>query len=184
MSEENWYRARQLLPDSILRCEHGMSPVCLCIRRFNIDKKCPLTERQVTVAVASFELKRIERLSIEDDQKYKLLRDITQCIEGEEDTCIEAYELLYGPLVPKRTITVPELGLPTKSEQDKEDSYIKDDKPLHDPLVQKPTITLPEPDPPTLPPKRNQLNIFRPDLLMFLISMGFIVFFVIVNSFK
>jgi hypothetical protein len=112
MLEENWYRAGQLLPGAMIRCIHGTNSACACVIRFNVDKNCPLTGRQVIVAAASLELNRMKRLDIEDDRKYSLLNLITQCQEGEQDSCIEEYKLLYAPLVPNKTVKVPEPDLP------------------------------------------------------------------------
>jgi hypothetical protein len=102
MLEETWFYARQLLPGSIVRCEHGTNPVCKCVRWFNVDKTCSLTKRQVIVAVASFELNKMVRLGIDNDEKYNMLTNITQCKEGEEDAYIEEYKLHYDSLLPRR----------------------------------------------------------------------------------
>lgn len=107
MPEERWYRARQLLPGAILCCTHGTSRICKCVRYFNIDKNDLMTEQEVAVATATFELNRMERLGIDDKEKYDLLCDIIQSQQGKEDLYIEAYEQLYGPLPPKRTIEIP-----------------------------------------------------------------------------
>jgi hypothetical protein len=107
MSDENWYRARQLIPDAIIHCKHGINTTCECVTRFDVDKNVPLTKREIMIGTASSECNRMIRHSIHDDQKYDLLTQIIQCTEGEEDIHVKQYELLYPPLLPKNPIQNP-----------------------------------------------------------------------------
>lgn len=175
MLEERWYLAQQLLPGSILCCKHGPSPICRCVRYFNINKKHPMSERYVTITAATFELTRMERLNIQNDEKYKLLCALVQCDKNEVDLCIEAYERIYGPLPPKRTIEVLE---PVQQIASLES----------DPVQQVPSL---ESDQDSLTTKNHSLpsmnwlcqrNVFRmlPAILVFII-MSFAVVLPIIN---
>ena len=107
LNEETWYRSGPPLPQALVRCRHGMDPVCQCVKRLNIDKNTPITEREAAVIAASFEITRMKRLNVQDDIRHELLNQIIRIEESKKDIYIEIYKIIYGSLLPKEPIQDP-----------------------------------------------------------------------------
>jgi hypothetical protein len=107
LNEETWYRSGPPLPQALVRCRHGMDPVCQCVKRLNIDKNLPITEREASIIAASFELTRLKRLNVQDDIRHELLNQIIRIEESKKDIYIEIYKIVYGSLLPKEPIEDP-----------------------------------------------------------------------------
>jgi len=107
MSEEKWFQARQFVPGALMRCTHGTDPGCVCVTRFNVDKNCPLTKKQRIATAATFEVNRMERLSEHDEQKSRLLSQISRNEEDVESIHDNEYQQFYGCLAPSPPIKPP-----------------------------------------------------------------------------
>ena len=104
LNGDTWYRAGEPLPQALVRCRHGMDPECECIRRLNIDKSCPLSEREASIIAAKFEFDRLTRLNTYDDIEYEILKQILSVEEAKKNIYIDIYKLIYGPLLPREPI--------------------------------------------------------------------------------
>jgi hypothetical protein len=100
-----WYSARRDILNTIVYCTHGLDPDCDCVRNFEANKSCPLTERQAEVAVASFKRSEMEKNYIRDNQRYRMLTDIIKS-KRDQDLYIREYESKYGSLLSGEVLNV------------------------------------------------------------------------------
>jgi hypothetical protein len=112
-NEEKWYRAGHPLPGALIRCRHRVDRECKCVTRFNVDKNCPITEKQTMVIAATYELNKLKCLDEQDDQKYELLSQIIQCEENKKDIYMGIYKKIYGSLLQREPIQDPEPNPPS-----------------------------------------------------------------------
>jgi hypothetical protein len=155
LDEGKCYLARQTVPGAIICCRHDIDPDCECVKRFDVDKNCPLTERQAKVTAAALELSRMKRLNIQDDQQYDLLNQIEQYKENGENIHIDNYESTYASLLPKQ---IPRNVVP----------YSPFPSPAKD-IVRK------ESNPHIPPQKRNQFNIILIVLILLIVLTAIVV---------